>query len=241
MSIAANIYQKVNQLPEGVVFTYKDVLTDPGNSEAVIKSLNRMVAKGKLEKLARGKFYRPEISVFGELKPSMYEVLKDLMVKDGKRVGYFTGTSVQNELGLTTQLSKIIEIGRNDRRPPLKRGFYEVVFVKQNNPITETTIPLLQILDAFRKMKEIPDTSREELVLRLKWLVAECDENTQVRLVELSKKYPPGTRALLGAILEELGNRELSLILRDTLNPVSTYNTPGVKKALSNAQKWNFR
>jgi len=241
MSIAANIYQKVNQMPEGFVFTYKDVLTDPGKSEAVIKSLNRMVAQGKLEKLARGRFYRPEISVFGELKPSMYEVLKDLMVKDGKRVGYLTGTSVQNELGLTTQLSKTIEIGRNDRRPPLKRGFYEIVFVKQKNPITESTIPLLQLLDAFRKIKDIPDTSREELVLRLKWLVNECDENTQARMVELAKKYPPSTRALVGAILEELGNNSLAEMLRDTLNPLSTYNTPGAKKVLSNAQKWNFK
>jgi len=240
MSIAANTFQKINQLPEGLVFTYKDVLSDTNQTEAVIKALNRMAQAGTIGKLAKGKFYKPEDSPFGPLKPSMYEVLKDLLVKDGKRVGYFTGTSVQNELGLTTQVSKTIEIGRNEVSPALIRGFYSIAFIRQYNPITKASIPLLQILDAIRTMKQLPDTAPEDVVLRLKSLVADLDENKQARMVQLSKKYPPSTRALLGAFIDELGKDEMALELLDSLNPVTKYNLPGARKVLTCAQKWNI-
>ncbi len=241
MSIAANTYRKIEGLPAGQVFTYKDVLVDTDKTEAVIKALNRMAQSGTIGKLAKGKFYRPEESPFGTLKPSMYEVLKDLMVKDGKRVGYLTGTSVQNELGLTTQVSKIIEIGRNDSRPPMKRGFYAIAFLKQNNPITSASIPLLQILDAIRTMKQVPDTAPEDVVLQLKSLVAGLDETQQARMVNLSKKYPPSTRALLGAILDQSGREEIARELLESLNPVSRYILPGARKVLPDAKKWNIQ
>jgi len=241
MSIAANTFQKINQLPEGLVFTYKDVLSDTNQTEAVIKALNRMAQAGTIGKLAKGKFYKPEDSPFGPLKPSMDEELKDLLVKDGKRVGYFTGLSVYNALGLTTQVSFTIQIGRNDFKPPMKRGFYRIKFLKQKNEITETSIPALQILDAIRTINHIPDAHPHFVIRRMTSIIKGLNALEKKSLVELALAYTPQTRAIAGAILDSLNNYELTEPLLKSLNPVTTYSIPGAIEALQNGNKWNIR
>jgi len=240
MSIAANTVKKINQLPQGFVFTYKDVLTDPGKSEAVIKSLNRMVAKGKLEKLARGRFYRPEISVFGKLGPNMDEVLKDFLIRDGKRIGYYTGVGIYNQLGLTTQMSVTIEIGCRDYRPRTKRSYYRIKFLKQPNEITEESIPLLQLLDAIREINKIPDAYPKFVIKRMRSIVKDLNLAEKERMVALALQYAPRTRAILGAILDSIENGNLTEPLLKSLNPATTYNVYDAHKALNNCDKWKI-
>ena len=135
--------------------------------EAVIKNLNRMAADGFIEKLSKGKYYKPESTPFGELPPDQREVVKDLLEKNDKRIGYITGIGVYNKLGLTTQISNTIQVGRNETRPKTKRGKFSIKFVKQKNTITKETIPLLQILDAIKYIKKIPDTTVDKACGRL--------------------------------------------------------------------------
>lgn len=68
-------------------------------------TLNRLVAEGVLRRLSKGRFYREKVSVFGPLPPSETEVVKDFLAKNGKTVGYITGTQAFAEMGLTTQIS----------------------------------------------------------------------------------------------------------------------------------------
>ena len=62
-----------------------------------------MVQSGEISKLAKGRFYKPRKTQFGELKPSAYQIAKDYIERDGKLIGYITGYSAYNALGLTTQ------------------------------------------------------------------------------------------------------------------------------------------
>ena len=39
-----------------------DIMDNVTNKEAVIKALNRMAASGKIDKLSKGKYYKPEKS-----------------------------------------------------------------------------------------------------------------------------------------------------------------------------------
>src|SRR5690606_29431044 len=115
-------------LPKGYVFTYADFINEVNNKEAIIKALNRMTASGKISKLSKGKFYKPENTVFGALQPNQYQVVKDLLEEDGKTIGYLTGYSIYNKLGLTTQVSNTIQIGKNEIRPKFKRERYTISF-----------------------------------------------------------------------------------------------------------------
>ena len=137
MKVKENVIKKVERFPKGYVFSYKDIIEDVNTKEAVIKNLNRMVASGKLSKLSKGRFYKPEITPFGKLEPNEYQIAKDLLQKNGKLNGYLTGLTIYNQLGLTTQLGNIIQIGRNETRPTIKRGKYKISFVKQKNKISK--------------------------------------------------------------------------------------------------------
>jgi hypothetical protein len=252
MNITQYITNSIARLPKGYIFTYADFIdkvNDIGakrksrsiGKEAAIKALNRLAASGKIAKLSKGKFYKPEESSFGKLQPNRYQLVKDLLEEDGKITGYLTGYSIYTQLGLTTQLSNIIQIGKNAIRPGFKRGEYKISFVLQKNIITKENIALLQILDSIRYIKKIPDTTISAACKRLIEIIRELSKEDKITLVRLALKYPPSARALLGALLEEIGNRSLTEPLSQSLNPITTYNLTGAEKVLSSIDKWNIK
>ena len=240
MKTAEYIAYTIDRLPKGYVFTYVDFDTEVNQKEAVIKALNRMAASGKIAKLSKGKYYKPENTPFGNLQPNQAQVVKDLLEESGKITGYLTGYSIYNQLGLTTQVSNTIQIGKNQIRPNFKRERYTISFIKQKNTITKANIPLLQLLDAIRYIKKIPDASIESSCKRFLVLIKNLSAKETKSLVRLALKYPPATRALLGALLEQLQQAKASEPLFKSLNPITKYKLAGAAKALSTTEKWNI-
>ena len=210
------------------------------SKEAAIKALNRMVASGKIAKLAKGKYYKPEKTVFGELNPNQYQVVKDLLEIEGKPIGYLTGYSIYNQLGLTTQVSNSIQIGKNEVRPAFKRERYTISFVRQRNIITRENIPLLQILDSIRYIKKIPDTPVASACKRFLEIMDPLSTKEEKTMVRLSQKYPPATRALLGSLLEQLDRRDFLSTLSKSLNPITKHKLRGANEVLSTTPNWNI-
>ncbi len=241
MKVTEYITSKIERLPKGYVFTYSDYITEVNKKEAVIKSLNRLAAVGKIKKTGRGKFYKPEQSPFGILEPNQKQIVKDLLEKDGKLLGYITGFGIYNQMGFTTQVSNTIQIGKNETRPSLKRRMYNVSFIKQKNTITKDNIPLLQLLDVIRFIKKIPDTSIVTSIQRLNALLVELDSRKQQSMVRLSMKYPPATRALLGALLEDLQVTIDLNELQKSLNPITSYKLAITESTLPTINNWNIQ
>jgi hypothetical protein len=240
MKVSEYMAFMVDRLPKGYVFTYADFPLEVNQKEAVIKALNRMVGSGKIAKLSKGRYYKPENTAFGALQPNQSEVVKDLLEENGKITGYLTGYSIYNELGLTTQVSNIIQIGKNEVRPSFKRERYTIAFVRQKNTITKENIPLLQLLDAMRYIKNIPDTSIEASCACFLILLGNITHQELNTLVRLALKYPPATKALLGALLDQMKINDIAEPLFKSLNPITKYKLNGATKALSTATKWNI-
>lgn len=240
MNVASNILSKINRLPLGYVFTYDDFELSVKHQQAVIKALNRLVQKGEIAKLSKGRFYKPEKSVFGKLLPDQYQIVKDYLEKDGQLIGYLTGYSIYNELGLTTQVSNVIQIGRKDYRPSLKRDRYTVRFIVQLNTINKENIPYLQLLDCIRFIKRIPDAPINQTVVRLIDLMRDYKTADVKRIIRLSLEYAPSTRALLGGVLDKLGFEKYTNELMDSLNPVTVYNFKGLKEEIIDIEKWKI-
>lgn len=230
----------INKLPKGHVFTYGAFTKGVKNKETIIKALNRMAATGSITKLAKGKYFKPENTIFGNLVPNQKQIVKDLLEKQGKIIGYLTGYSIYNKLGLTTQVSNVIQIGRKETKPALKRANYKITFIPQKNTITKANIPLLQILDCLRYIKNIPGTDTGSACKRLLAILKRLKFNDRKVLAKLALTYPPATKALLGALLEQVGNPEFTLLLRKTLNPITSYKIPGACKVLRKAKNWNI-
>jgi hypothetical protein len=228
-TIANKVKIQIDAFDEGYVFSYLDIEAASKNREAIIKSLNRLVEKGVIDKLTKGKFYKPTKSESGRLGPHINEIVKDLLANKKEIIGYLTGFSAINKFGLTTQISNTIKIGRNTFKPPLKRGIYTIQFVLQKNLITKENVKILQILDCLKMLKGIPDTTRENLLSILGIIIRKYNNVEREMLIQLSKKYPASTRALLGMIFEN--ERIMGPLdkIRETLNPISTYNI-GIKQ-----------
>lgn len=240
MKTTEYIITEIERMPSGEIFSYHDVMNQPGKEEAIIKTLNRQVASGKLAKLAKGKYYKPEKTVFGNLEPDQNQVVKDLLEKNGKITGYLTGHSIYNKLGLTTQVSNTIQIGKKDIRAQFQRGRYTISFIKQKNDINKDNIPLLQILDAIRYVKKIPDTTFASAFKRLLRIIQDLSADEKKKIVKLLFKYPAATRALTGVMIEKSGEIEIAEQIRSTLNPITIYKMPGIEKLIGK-NNWNFK
>jgi hypothetical protein len=199
-----------------------------------------LAAAGKIEKLSKGKYYKPEVTPFGPLLPDFSQIVKDLLEEDGKLIGYLTGFSIYNKLGLTTQVSNVIQIGSNDTRPTFMRERYTVSYIKQKNTITRDNVPLLQILDAIRYIKKIPDTSIQDSLNRLLAILKVMDMQKLQRMVKLGMKYPPSSRALLGASLEQLGLMDIASPLLGSLNPITKFSLADIESTLTYSTNWYF-
>ena len=67
MEMTDTIKNIIDKFELGYVFTVSDFPMTVENPKAVSKILNHFVATGYLRKLSKGRFYKPQISKFGEL------------------------------------------------------------------------------------------------------------------------------------------------------------------------------
>lgn len=235
------IKNTIAKFPVGYVFTTTDFPTAVENPKQVNKILNALVAEGTLRKLSKGRFYKPQIGKFGELPPDTYQIVKDLLEKNGKIIGYLTGYTAFNDLGLTTQIPATLQIGTRREKKAITRNIYQIRFVKQENIITKENIPSLKLLDSLRFFKEIPDTMPDTACRRLLILFRQLLPEQITVIKRLSLKYNPATIALLGAILETINSEENTTMLSKKLNPITIYKLNISPEVLPTQKKWNIR
>lgn len=238
MVIADQIREKISTTPEGVIITMSDFGIEPQYQPALAKALNRLVLSGVLKKVSKGRYYKEKKTIFGSLRPSESEIAKDFLVKNGKTVGYITGTTAFASMGLTTQISSAITIGTNKYRRPMMRGEYKISFLLQPNVITEDNIRLLRILDAIRLVREIPATTINESIKGISRIIENLGAEDVTSLCNLSMGYTPYVRALLGAMLENVGMNTQNLIA--SLNGTTSYKLNVDEEILPTKYNWNI-
>ena len=241
MTVSKKIKQAISEFPDDFVFAVSDLDCDVSQREAAARALQRMAENGEISKLSNGKYYKPRVTVFGNLKPSPAQVAKEFLVKDGQVIGYLTGATAFSQYSLTTQISSGIQIGTNYYRRPLKRASYNITFVLQPNDIKEDAIDLFRLLDCIKFIKEIPGTTPNEACKRIICIISGLDDSEKKKMAEYAMNYAPSVKALLGAIMEYLGCRD-SIVepLRHSLNVISKYRIPITDAVLPNKVKWRI-
>ena len=234
------IRNTINRFAAGYVFTTSDFPIDVSKQATVNKVLNNMVAAGQIRRLSKGRFYKPQMSEFGELPPDTFQMVKDLIEKNGKPIGYITGYTIFNKYALTTQVPAALQIAVRKDKKPIVRGTYRIYFVGQPNTITKENIPILQMLDCLRFFKSIPDTIPDLACRRLIAIFKELDDKQLLAAKRLVLKYNPASIALLGAILENAFPDEDTSILFKAINHQTTYKLGISEKVLPNSKKWHI-
>jgi len=239
--MTTTIKTTITGFADGFVFTAEDFPIQPDKQNTVTKVLNNMVAAGQIRRLCKGRFYKPQMSKFGELPPDTYQTVKDLLEKNGKIIGYLTGYSIFNKFGLTTQVPAMLQIAVSKEKKPVTRSNYRINFIIQQNTITKANVPVLQLLDCLRFFKNIPDAMPNEICRRLLVLFKQLTPEQTNTAKRLSVKYPPSTIALLGAILETNNENEDTTLLYKALNHQSSYTLDISNEILYNQKKWHIR
>ena len=241
MTVAKKIEAQLQNIPEGTPFRYEDLLIESSEYEAAAKSIGRFVNAGTLKRATKGVFYKPKQTIFGTVAPTDDALIRQYLFKNGRRVAYVTGASLYNQMGLTTQVPFTIVVATKTRRSEVVIGKVKIKPIRSYADVTNENYKLLEILDALKDFKIIPDINRMSAITILKNKIQELSTDQIRNLIECALNYPPRTKALLGAILEIGANNSLDLTtLRKSFSPLSRYDMGITTNILPNAAKWNL-
>ena len=241
MNIAKKIEEQIDSIENGETFTYKDLNIKKEEYSAASKSIERLIKKEIIKRVSTGVFYKPQKTVFGELKPDEEKIITPYLYKNGKRIAYITGLLLYNRMGLTTQIPKEISIASNKKRIYISKGNIKAKAVKSYVEVTNENYKLLELLDALKDFKKIPDLDKKSAISILSRKISELNKKQIKELIEIALEYPPRVRAFLGALLENIDENIDVKILDDSLNPLSEYELGLTKDILPTVEKWNIK
>lgn len=241
MRVTQNIRKQISKIAVGSTFKYEQLTFEPQEFSAAAKAIERLIAKGDIKRLSTGVFYKPQKTVFGELKPKEEEILKPYLFEKGKRVAYITGTSLYNRLGLTTQIPKSVKIASRDKRITISNGTVKAGPVKSYVDVTDKNFYLLELLDALKDFKKIPDLDKSSAIRILTKKIKKLNPRETKLLIKCVLAYPPRVRAFLGALLENMKSKGNLAALKTSLNPLSEYKYGIDKEQLPTAENWNIK
>ena len=240
MKLAEQIRTWLIRIPEGKTFGYADLDIVKTEYTTAAKALERMQKEGIIKKVSKGLFYKPEQTVFGELKPDYQEQLRPYLFEKGKRIAYETGFSLYNRMGLTTQMAFRIKIASRSKRISINRGALRADAVKSYTEVTDANYELLGFLDAIKDIKSIPDCTVSKAVKIISSNIINLNEKQIAELVKFALLYPPRVRALVGAMLESLEIKVNTDKLKESLNPLTKIKLGLKESDLSTIKNWNI-
>lgn len=241
MTLADKIKEQIENFSEGDIFRYEQFDIERDQYASAAKVLERLQKSGLIKKISKGTFYKPKKTVFGELKPGEQELLKPYLFENGKQIAYITGNYLYNQLGLTTQLSTVLKIACRTKRIYVNTGAIKAKPVKSYAEVTDENYRILGFLDAMKDLKIIPDVEMNSAIQILSSEVRKQNLDRLNMMLEYALAYPPRVRALLGAILESQGIMEGVARLKDSLNPLTTFDIGISSKILPTIAKWNIK
>lgn len=240
MSIMQEITERINKMEPGKIISYNDFNLPGDKYLALVKVLSRLTKNNIITRISKGCYYKPVESVFGNLKPAEAQLIEQL-TRQGKQItGYITGITSYNRMGLTSQVANELVIAANNIKREKEWAGIIVKFVKCPVKITSRNIDKLQILDAIRDIKNIPDNDADTVYRILVTKIRSLSDSDRQTLYKLALKYNPATRAVTGAIAEQIDGKDAAEELQKTLNPLTTYKIGITNKVLYNKDNWNI-
>lgn len=234
MSSASVVRSLVAKYPIGQIFTYDDFKCDKA---AAAIELSRLYKKGAIQKLTRGRFYKSAQGTFGPIRPTEEAIVKAYQ-QAGQ--GYTTGLMAYNRLGLTTQIPSVIEIATTMEPRTIMIGNTKIKLVRQRRSPKKSNVQLLQILDALRQIKKIPDATPSEVLINIKGIITLLSDVEKKELSKLVLDFTPRNRALIGAILDELDCKKYTDAIKQSLNTMTTFRLGIQEGVLKYGREWNI-
>ncbi len=201
---------------------YRSVLENQVSEAAYYKTLERLCKSGKLVKIAKGTYHLPKVTKYGVVPPSEKEIVNAFTENEmGTTIGY----TLYNSLGLTTQISKNIDV-LSSELDGLTKSIRNItihrVQITYNDPV-KSMIHCLEVLNNYSKIEDINYLS----FIKFTKTIAESYNEEVFETVYNAMNYKKSTIAFLQEILNYY-NRENNL--RNYLSSLSEYKYPKMEK-----------
>jgi Family of unknown function (DUF6088) len=235
--IAELVRRKIKNRGPGATVSYTDFSGLP--LTAVAKILSRLVISGDLVRVKKGIYYLPKATALGKTKPSLSHVLAKTEWSH-KLLGFAAGANLASQnLGISTQLpAETVLVGDYTNRSIDLMGSKIKTRRRATAHLKHLSKTEFYVLETLRHLNKIADAHPVEAIKVIKKHVKAS--NIEL-LAHAALKEPPRVRALLGAILSEIGGHaEPVERLRKSLNPLTTYKI-GVTDYLRHASAWRIK
>ncbi|MDO5061644.1 MAG: DUF6088 family protein [Peptostreptococcaceae bacterium] len=186
------------------------------------KTLERLSKRGALVHLTKGLYYRPKKSRFGFVPISEREILAHY-TKEGQ--GIMIGYRLYNQKGLTTQISKTVEV-LSSVISEQKKNIQNICVKNSGITLTEQTIPVIETLEILQNYKNIEDINKSALAEYMKKFSLNYTDSIAIDVLK-NRKYKKSTIALLENFLLYHG---IENTLYQFLSPLSSYAIPEMEE-----------
>lgn len=163
--------------------------------------MKRLADRGLIERFQKGVYYRAKQTVFGKARPSKDILDAQLLTRRGNEIiGYETGLSLMNRIGLTTLVPKKREIATNAYRKNIDDRY--IIVRKPVVTVNAGNFRYLQLLDVIRDLPEAPvDADDPKALLHA---FAERNELDAIEALTYARRhYPQKTLLNLVDVLVE--------------------------------------
>ena len=147
----------LGEIKQYVINKYKK--NEINNSKNINVIINRMCKNDNLKQFYKGIYYKPVKNIFGEMPLDKNKVIIRKYIKDknGNIKGYITGAKLFNQLGLTTQVSNIINIVTNECKNynEYKNEKLGVIIKQPKIKINNDNYKYLQLFDIINNKDQI--------------------------------------------------------------------------------------
>lgn len=158
----------------------------PGSSNDVIRQeMKRLTDEKKIIRLYNGVYYLPYKTILGtEGKVSIDKLIEKKYILNGKNInGFFTGLSLVNKYGFTTQNPSVYEICSNEattKQRKLEIDGNNLIIYKPLVSITKNNIKELEFLYLMSVINKYSELSGEEYKRKLREYVNKAGVNFNV-------------------------------------------------------------
>ena len=192
------------------------------------KTLERMCKKGSLVHLTKGLYYRPKNTRFGTVPISEKDIVEHYIQDDQ---GIVVGYRLFNQKGLTTQISKRVEV-LSSAVSGKKKNIHNVYVMNISISLTPETIPIIETLEILQNYKSIEDINNTALAAYMKDFAIEYSDETTVYVLK-NRKYKKSTIAFLESFLNHF---KVENTLNQFLSSLSSYNIPDMEEFYESTQ-----
>lgn len=208
---------------------YKEKLSECISELSYYKMLERMCKNGELAKIGKGIYYIPKLTRYGMVAPSENQIIHTFTKNDS---GMIIGYKMYNDLNLTTQVSKTIDVLSSDL-DNLSKTLKNVKIKQVDIDFTYETKNMITTLEVLQNYYKIQDLNHASFVEYTKKFIQTYKDQT-FEIVVSKINYKKSTISFLKEILNYY---QIPNNLDSHLSTLSTYKHPTMEEIYELAQE----